>query len=200
MDVSKRTIDHLVNCSYLSPLLMQGLCEQLCQEQHVYQTSPGTVHIDLRKRDEVGELAGRFAKPLTRSFDAILDGACSQEQENQGRARSFASEVLVLGVSHTRPFQALALSDIIARLEQHVLQKPVAPNLSALLVQKAREIQRKFGGERGDRSPIYYDQTNKTLTIVDPYFKLWARWVRGGELGGRCSPVRRRVAIFTVPL
>jgi hypothetical protein len=188
IDVSPATIDNLVACSYLSPLLMQGLCAQLCYENGVFETAKRTVSVDLHSRSDVGQLAGRYAEPLTTSFNPILDegGERSWPTKPRDARRLTIAEVLVLGISHRRPFQAFALADLVARLEEKILQRPLASTLPAQLVRKTLEIQEKYGGDRRDRSPIYYDPdpAAKTITIVDPYFKLWARWVRGPKLGG----------------
>ncbi len=185
MDVSKRTILLLASCAYGSPLLMQGLCSQLCYEQSIHETLDEKLSVDIKDRSQIGRLAGRFAQPLTTKFDALLSDPSSRIWKTRDRRDLSLAELLVLGINHKRPFEPILLSEVVERLTERVLKKPVPSTLSALLVQRITEIQTKLGGERGDRSPIYYDPVAKTVTIVDPYFKLWARWVRGAELSGK---------------
>jgi hypothetical protein len=186
MKVTPQTIDNLVGCSYLSPLLMQGLCAQLCYEREVTETVADELQVEELSRNDVGEMAGRYAAPLTTSFDTILDSGGERSWQTKPRdgRRLTIAEVLVLGISHRRPFEPISLDSLVTRLGERVLQKPVSSSLAASLVNKTLEIQKKYGGDRQDRAPIYYDAAAKTITMVDPYFKLWARWVRGPALGG----------------
>lgn len=188
VQVSQETLHGLASCSYLSPLLMQGLCEQLCFENQVVETLKEPINIHIPGRAHVGALAGRFAAPLTTSFDEILSDKTEKTWVTRDGRKLSLTEILVLGISHKRPFEPFPLAELSRRLEEKILRKPMPKNLSALLVQKMAEIQTKFGGERGDRSPIYYDPSSKSVTIVDAYFKLWVRWVRGPELGGKLFP------------
>jgi hypothetical protein len=139
----------------------------------------------------MGELTARFARPLTESFEQLLANPGERKWRTKDRDNRTLSmtEVFLLGINARRPFEAVPLSDVVNRVRERVLHHTNRPdNLPALLAAKAVELQKKLGGERGDRSPIYYDPSVQTITIVDPYFKLWARWVRGPEIGGNLFP------------
>jgi len=186
--VTDETIFHLDNCSYFSPLLMQGLCNNLCYEHGVLETCDERTTLPSMTRKEMGELAARFAKPLTVGFDDILTQAGEKKwltKDRDGRLLSM-TEVFILGISARKPFEPAALSDVVKRVKDRILHGLNLPeNLPAALAAKAVELQKKLGGVRGDRSPIFYDSAAQTITIVDPYFKLWARWVRGPEISGK---------------
>ncbi|WP_156807797.1 ATP-binding protein [Henriciella marina] len=185
---SQDSIMQLARCAYFSPLLMQGLCSQYCYENEVEARLETPRRLPVLKRNDAGQLAGRHSVPLTRHLDQIIDNGGDRKwltKDRDGRLLSMA-EVFVLGISHIRPFEPLTLEALKRRIETKILHKGHMPeNLSGVLASKAMEIQRKMGGKRGDRSPIYYSPEEKTVTIVDPYFKLWARWVRGKDLGGK---------------
>lgn len=191
VEVDKATLISLANCAYFSPLLMQGLCNQYCYENNVTERAKERRRLPKMSKEETGHLVSRFARPITEGFDPLLQTASDKKwrtKDRDGRMISM-TQTFILGISHTRPFEPIALGDVVKRVREKILHKLHLPEqLPANLAKQAQDIQKRFGGERGDRSPLYYDPLSQTITIVDPYFKLWARWVHGAELGGKLFP------------
>lgn len=178
------TLKALLSLSFGNPLLMQGLCGELCRSQKIFATCAETKKIDLHKND-VGPLAASYAQHRTTIFDAIIDTNSPKSWKTKDGRKLSLSEVLVLAINHRRPNEKYPLSNIAKRIRERILRGDPPSNFEALVGKKIREIVEKFGGDHDskDRSPLYFD--GSTLIVLDPYFTIWARWVVGPRLAGR---------------
>lgn len=198
VDVSSASILNLQKRSYFSPLLMQGLCNTWCYEHQILSRSSDVRSLPELTVAEAGKLASRLAKPQTSGFEPVLGEIGEKKYRTKakdGRTLTL-TEVFLNGISHTRPFEPYTIDNLVKRVKEHVLDKgkiyetlgvartECDAELRKLLKGKAADIERRLGGERGDRSPIFYDKVAEAITIVDPYFKAWVRWVKGPELSG----------------
>jgi hypothetical protein len=187
--VSRDTIESLASCSYYSPLLMQGLCKEYCKQNDVFGNQIVKKELRHLGRDQVGRsVAVKLAAARGAPYQSALDGTSPSRwptKDRDGNRLLTIQEIFLLGLSHKQPFEPISLEDMKKRILEKILNKNEAPqNLPALLAKRAVDLQSNLGGRIGDRSPILYDKDAQQVTIVDPYFKLWVRWVKGEELGG----------------
>ena len=182
--LAQSTLSRLRRLCYLNPLLMQGLCIAVCEREGIERTLPETRHLDLSDA-QVEEIAGQYAGQETGRFERLAPPTEARSWVAKDNRKLTLSEVVILGINHIEPLKPYPIDVMLKRLQDRILRDALPVTMKATLVQRLQLFEEKTGGEDGGPAPILYDEREQSVVLLDPYFKLWARWNKGPALAGK---------------
>jgi hypothetical protein len=167
--------------SFGSPHLMQEFCKHLCRMNKVRNKQLLAKALSLRDRD------GFFRRALDGGAQDILDSlACGPLGSRARMQRNFINGetgdiyVAVLrAIANTGPKTKLTYNELRESLRDILADEPPAANEITRVLEKISEIsKRRFG----DRGAIDFEDTRRTIHVVDPFVAFYMRW--GPPIGG----------------
>lgn len=197
VEPSEETYRGLVGNSIRNPKIMQGLCLEICRKHGVTQTLKKPKPVNETK-DTIGELIPFYIKSQTNS---LANATFSKEKIGDARIKLkprikssslTVGELFVFSISHQPPFVPIRFDNMVKRCHTFLDKNAAPKNLKELLYNKALEAANELGSRKGSKPPIYIHPDGQELQIVDPYFKLWARWNFRQELAKEIFKTKKK--------
>jgi len=175
------TIAVFLDECFQSPHLMQDFCLRLCLENLIYETTDTETALSLQSEDKTfffGKVGRDASKP---AFDRLARGPRQRSDRMQRlfkdgtRADIYiavlrALERCTLQGEITYEDIRVALRDIMAE------NVPQSQEVSRVLIKMTEIARKEIMGE-----PVLdWDEENKVLHIVDPFFAFYLRWGQKG--------------------
>jgi len=176
-----RVLEGLALESFGSPHLMQEFCRHLCRVNSVRNRQLLSKALTLRDRDEF------FRRALDSSAQDVLGSLAAGPTSSRKRIqRSFVNGesgdtyVAVLrAIANTGPKTKLTYNELRESLRDILADEPPAAHEITRVLEKISDISRQRFGERG---AIDFEETHKTIHVVDPFVAFYMRW--GPPIGG----------------
>lgn len=187
VDLQNNTAYKLARNTYQNPLLMQGFCASLCFRNKIFARLPQRSALDFSSDTEIEKLVRSYADRTTQNFDPIRKADTKSWRIRGGRLISL-NELIVLGISHNHPFAPYNLDSFFTRLNERILVSRLTPQQKSAITRRLSELQDHFPGAYRGTPPVLYDSETRQVTMLDPAFKLWARWRLSPEIGAFEEP------------
>nr|WP_156446562.1 MULTISPECIES: hypothetical protein [unclassified Bradyrhizobium] len=174
-DVPDHIRNTLVSESFASPHLMQWFCSRICTDNGIDVTLSERKSISIDdERSFFSEIAVNTSK---RAFDRLAAGP---RQRTDRIARSFSDGTqgdiylaILRAISATGPKLALTYEEVRSKLRELMSGEiPQSHEVSRVLVKMTEIARDKIEGE----AVIEWDDDEKILHIIDPFFAFYLRW------------------------
>jgi len=170
-----RVLESLTLEAFGSPHLMQEFCRHLCRVNSVRNKQLLSKLLTFRDRDDF------FRRALDNSAQDVLGALASGPSGSRKRVqRSFVNGesgdtyVAVLrAIANTGPKPKLTYNELRDSLRDILADEPPAAHEITRVLEKISDISRKRFGERG---AIDFEETHKTIHVVDPFVAFYMRW------------------------
>jgi hypothetical protein len=165
----------LVDQSYGSPLLMQALCEQLCEQQGIWRTAPERVAVDEPNWEDFFQAMSGSVQPSV--VEHLRIGPTQRRRRVQrelaaGGTVDLYSAVL-LAIGRRLPKRQMSPQELSDEMNSFLLARPQLADI-VRACREMSDIAFRFKGE-GDSS-LDYSPSPARLSVVDPYLAFFVRW------------------------
>lgn len=176
-----RVLESFVLESFGSPHLMQEFCRHLCRTNKVRSRQLIPKALSFRDHD------GFFRRALNGGAQDVLDSLAAGPRSSRARLqRTFVNGetgdiyVAVLrAIADTGPKTKLTYNQLRESLKSILADEPPTAHEITRVLEKISEISKKRFGDRG---AIDFEETRKTIHVVDPFVAFYMRW--GPPIGG----------------
>lgn len=174
-DVPDSIRSTLISESFASPHLMQWFCSRICADNGIESTLPEKKVISIEdERSFFSDIAVNTSK---RAFDRLAAGP---RQRTDRIARSFSDGTqgdiylaILRAISATGPKLALTYEEVRSKLRELMSGEiPQSHEVGRVLVKMTEIARDKIEGE----AVIEWDDDEKILHIIDPFFAFYLRW------------------------
>lgn len=174
-------LEEFVLESFGSPHLMQEFCKHLCRMNGVRSKQLLAKALPLRDRN------GFFRRAIDDGAQDVLDSLAAGPSSRRSRIqRNFVTGetgdiyVAVLrAIANTGPKTRLTYNELRDSLRGILSDEPPAAHEITRVLEKISQISKKRFGDRG---AIDFEDSQKTIHIVDPFVAFYMRW--GPAIGG----------------
>lgn len=179
--VDDRVLEEFVSEAFGSPHLMQEFCRHLCRRNKVRSRQLLRKVLEFRDRD------GFFRRAIDGGAQDVVDSLAAGPQSSRARLqRTFVNGesgdiyVAVLrAIADTGPKTTLTYNELRESLRSILAEEPPAAHEITRVLERISDISRKRFGDRG---AIDFEDTRRTIHVVDPFVAFYMRW--GPPIGG----------------